>query len=165
MTREPARGDLFGFLNPSPPEDYMTGFDLAALETSTLSEQGVPMELIHPKTRMRILREDGEPVTITLLGSNSNAFRDAQRIITDRRTKRAARAIQPTQEDFRADELQVVVSCTTNWTFDQLDGKPFPYSQENARKLWSDLRFDWIFRQAVMFIMDEGNFLPPSSGA
>ena len=51
-------------------------FDLASLDTKTLSEKGVPMVVVHPKSRGPIMRDDGSKVTITkqvLLPSNNES--------------------------------------------------------------------------------------------
>lgn len=145
----------------APPKG---GFDIGRLETLTKSEKGVKMELIHPASMSQVLREDGEPVTITLLGANSEAFREAQRQVQDRRATRVAKGAKTTTDDVRGEDFHILMACTVDWTFDKLDGQPFPFNRENSRKFWGDRRFDWIFRAAIVFIVQEGNFLADSSG-
>lgn len=151
---------------PSQPAAPATkgGFDIGRLETLTKSEQGVKMELIHPVSMSQVLRADSAPVTITLLGANSEAFREAQRQVQDRRAARVAKGAKTSSDDVRSEDFHILMACTVDWTFDQLDGQPFPYSRDNCRKFWSDRRFDWIFRAAIIFIVQEGNFLADSSG-
>ena len=137
----------------------MSAFDLASLDTRTRSEQGVAMEIIHPKTRAPVLREDGRPVTITLLGANSDIFSDVARRMRDRNSDRVNKGVRVSPDDMRNDEFEYLVACTVDWTIEEMDGKPFPFSRENARKLWADRRFNWLFREALNFISVEGNFL------
>lgn len=134
-------------------------FDLASLDTHTLSEAGVPMKMIHPRNRAPVVRSDGALVTITLLGRASDTYRAARRRIEERQAEQAARGIVPTREEQERDDIETLVSCTKDWTIEQMDGQPFPFSEANARLLWSDKRFPWLRNQAIAHMQDDGNFL------
>lgn len=134
-------------------------FDIAALEVQSRSESGMPMSIIHPRTKVPVLDEEKNPVTITLLGRNSATFRETQRRIRDRRADRASKAIKATDEDLERDELDLLVAVTIGWTFTVMDGQPFPCNPENARRFWADPRFVWIREQAMSFVLEDGNFL------
>jgi hypothetical protein len=134
-------------------------FDLAALDTRTKSEAGMPMTLISPKTLSPILNDAGEPVTITLRGRNSAAYKAVFRTIQQRSRERANRGITPTDDEQRTDEAEFVSACTVAWTFTDLDGAPFPCTPENIHKLWNDPRFTWILEQATRFAANDGNFI------
>ncbi|WP_029311616.1 hypothetical protein [Acidiphilium angustum] len=143
-------------------------FDLAQLDTYSLSEAGVPMELIHPGTLAPITDDDGDIVSVSLRGRNSDVYRAAMRKVQQRRTERRARNLIQTEDETRADDYEVIAACTVGWTLKVLDGQPFPCTPENVRRLWADRRFSWLFEQASQFIVTDANFLatarPVSSG-
>jgi len=64
-------------------------FDLAKLDTRTLSEEGVAMPISHPRTGSPILDDAGKPVTVTLLGPNSEKQRVLVRAMQQRRAGHA----------------------------------------------------------------------------
>lgn len=134
-------------------------FDISSLETLTRSEAGVDMTLYHPASGNPIVNAEGKPVTITLCGRNSDAFRKASRLVVERQIERNARGVKATDIEAREDEAEILIACTRAWTFDQMDGQPFPASPENIRRFWMDKRFPWIFEAAQRFVMSDGNFL------
>jgi hypothetical protein len=135
-------------------------FDLASLDTRTRSEAGVPMTVVHPKTRGPVSRADGTVVTITLLGRCSDTYRDKQRELNERNAEMASRGIRQGRDEREQDDIELLVACTRAWTFDQLDGVDFPCTPENARRLWGDTRFLWLRDQSISHIQTDGNFLP-----
>jgi hypothetical protein len=137
----------------------MPSFDIAKLETSTRSEEGVEMEVIHPRTQAPVLNDDGSPVTITLLGRNSEAYLEEERAMRDRRQSRLTRGIKLTQEDLDDDEARLLCAATKAWTFATMGGQDFPCTPQNARRLWSDRRFRWLRERAIQFVLMDGNFL------
>ncbi len=134
-------------------------FDLTKLDSRSKSETGVEMKIIHPGTLAPITNSDGQPVTITLRGRNSTAYKTAFRMVQDRARERAARGLRPNDEETRVDEIDFLCAVTTDWKFTELDGAPFPCTPENIRKLWSDERFTWVLEQATRFAANDGNFL------
>jgi len=135
-------------------------FDLASLDTRTRAQSGVPMQLIHPRDRGPVRTDAGELVTVTLHGRASDIYCNAERAMQERRAERRARGVITTQDEFARDETELLAACTVAWNIPELDGKPFAYSDDNARRLWSDTRFAWLRDQAIGFIQADGNFLP-----
>lgn len=143
-------------------------FDLNSLDTLTASEAGAEMSILHPRTGLPILKpkadpndpRPAQPYAIRLHGRNSTQYREAQRALNERRADMAARGIIRTADEFEQDDIDLLVACTKGWDLDQLDGQPFAFSHENARKLWSDRRFLSLRDRAVKFILDDANFLP-----
>lgn len=135
-------------------------FDIAQLDTRTRSEAGQPMELLHPRSGAPILGADKKPVTITLLGPNSEKSRAVNREMAQRRADKASRGVKMEPEDFERERFDVLTALTVGWTFDMLDGKEFPFNDENCRAFWSDGRWAWVQTQAWGFCQGEGNFLP-----
>jgi hypothetical protein len=134
-------------------------FDLTKLDIREKSEAGVAMNILHPKDGSFIRNSEGQPVTITLKGRNSMAFKNINRVISDRNRERAARGATTNEEEARQNEIDFLCAVTVDWTFTDLDGQPFPPTADNIRKLWSDERFSWVLEQATRFAANDGNFL------
>lgn len=106
------------------------------------------------------LREDGDPVTITLCGRLSLAFKDAERRMAELRAERQLMGRgKATQEDIDRENVEMLVASTRGWNFTRLDGQDFNYSPENARKFWADRRFAGIKEQAIRFVNTDANFM------
>ncbi len=135
-------------------------FDFSTLDTNTLAETGVPMTVRHPKTGATLLREDGEAVTITLLGRGSATYEDVQRRIQERHVERQAAGMRLTPDDLKAADTDILIACTKGWNFERLDGTDFPASAANIAKFWTDRRFPWLREAAIGFISNHANFLP-----
>jgi hypothetical protein len=134
-------------------------FDIATLETRTRSEAGATMQLNHPSSGSPILDDKGQPITITLLGRNSDAYERAARVVVERRIERNARGVVATADEAREDECEILTACTKGWSFDKMGNEDFPCTPENIRKFWRDRRFPWIFEAAQRFVLSDGNFL------
>jgi hypothetical protein len=126
-------------------------FDLSSLDTRTRAIAGVDMPILHPRTGAPMMREDKAPVTIKLLGPQSDVSRAIRREISQRRIDMEGRGITYTDDDFMRDRQDILVACTVDWTIEDLDGQPFPFSPENARKLWADNRWLWLSTAAFNF--------------
>jgi hypothetical protein len=137
----------------------MTQFDIGRLDAMTAAEAGRPMKLLHPSTGLPFKRADGEEVHIVLLGQGSAVMRACQRSINDERAALDAEGRTPTPEQLEGWDVRYLVEATRGWNFDQLDGGPFDFNAENARKFWADGRFRWLRPRAYGFINETGNFL------
>jgi hypothetical protein len=135
-------------------------FDITKLDTRTRSQVGVPMTITRPSPPYAPFLDDaGNPVTITLLGRNSDVFRRISREAQQRAADMAARQIPRTTEESKAERFETLVAMTVSWSFDTFAGEPFPCTPENIRKLWADDRWEWLADAAFSWIISEGNFL------
>lgn len=134
-------------------------FDLATLDTRTRAEAGAPMTVRNPRTGAPVLNGDGQEVTITLLGRGSQTYEDVQRRMLERRVERQAQGVRISAEDTYAEDTAILAACTKGWTFEALDGQPFPCTPENVNRLWNDRRFPWLRDAAIAFLSQHGNFL------
>lgn len=134
-------------------------FDLAEMDTYTGSNEGRDMELKTPKG-FPAKDENGNAIKFTFLGRMSDVGRDID-------TAQSKARLQRMQETGRSDidpeeqerlTVDLLVKLCRGWTFKNLDGGDFPFSEENARKLFSDRRFINIRRQCLTFVNDEANF-------
>jgi hypothetical protein len=121
------------------------------------------MPVVHPGTGHVFYNEDKSPVTITLLGRSSEAFRDVLRQIQVNRADMANRRQTITDDDIYKEDTDTLLACTVNWTIKVLRGEAFPCNPQNARKLWTDMEFRWLRERALQFIIQDANFLPVSS--
>jgi hypothetical protein len=137
-------------------------FDIARFDTRTRAEAGAEMVILRPAPPYApFLDDDKKPLSLSLKGRNSTAYKAIQRELQMRNADRSARDITRTDEDEQRDRFDVLVAVTAGWSFDQMDGQPFAFSPENVRKLWADNRWDWLQTQALNFVNAEGNFLAP----
>ena len=137
----------------------MAEFDIACLDTRTLSTKGVKFLIKDPRTGKQWRNAAKEPLYVLLAGRNSSTFESLQQLANENRTAYAARDVEFTAEEIREERIAYVAGCTMGWNFDNLDGKPFPYSEGNAQLLWENKRFNWLMNQAFDFVLNEANFL------
>lgn len=135
-------------------------FDLARLDVLTAAEKGRPMTVINPKTATPFMLEDGKtPLQITLLGRASAIAREVLKTVEDEQAAITGEGRAITTEMQNAWNARYLTALTRGWNISQMDGVDFPYSPGNAEKLWSDPRWPYLMRQALVFVRDDGNFL------
>lgn len=140
----------------------MIDFDLAGLDTKAASEQGAVMSVFNIDGSVRRDRT-GNPVTLTLLGVDSDAYRKATRKNMNKRFARRNPG-KITAEELEVESLEVLAACTAAWSgIISRDGKDVPCNPANAKALYEaapELR-----DQVDRFINDRANFLQTSATA
>jgi hypothetical protein len=131
-------------------------FDIAALDVVTPSDAGAVMELIDLRTGEVAKDSEGKPVWIKLAGVYSSKTREAERALNEQRIL-SIRDGKPAPSDSEA-TAGLFAACTLDWSFDTMDGKPFPCTPENAKAFWLDPRFATILNQADRFVSKIANF-------
>ena len=136
--------------------------DLTTLDTSSASEAGTIMEVLHPTTGAMLTHDSGKAVTITLAGQDSARYQSAVRASRNRRLKaqQSGRRVQISAEEMENDGVETIVSCTLGWDGIGDDGVLLLYSLDNDRMLYKHL--PWLLEQADAFISDRANFLKAS---
>jgi hypothetical protein len=143
-------------------EDTATALDLADFDTVAASEAGAELQLINPVTK--------EPldVFITLLGKDSETYRDYLRQNTNSRIRREAAAARKgvdanvvTAEEIEDKAIELLVVCSTGWrTGDKptltLKGETLPFTANNALRVYTEQL--WVRRQVDSFVADLENF-------
>lgn len=138
----------------------MQEFDLAALDTVTRSEQGVTMPVKQFGSDEPLIARNGTPVTITVFGPDSPAYRNAFREQMKRRMAEKASDFNP--EKAEEATIDLLARCTISWTgVLDLEGNAIPCTPENVRKLFS--KYPVIRAQVDAFVSDRANFLLASS--
>lgn len=130
-----------------------------SLDTSGLANQGAVLEL-RDANGAPIQKTDGSPVTITLLGADSDVAVRHSNGVMNRRLAQGPRA-KLTAEALEADAVALLVKCTAGWDGVGIDEDETAFTPEAAARLYH--RFPAVREQVDVFIADRSNFLPPSA--
>ena len=127
--------------------------ELSRFNTRKGAEQGYDLTLVD----LNGARTD---IVITLLGADSKTYQDKLREHQRRRLSMISRTRRLTQspEELDSEALELTVAATTGWIGMEMNGAEFPYSEENARSLYSD--YPAIREQVDVAINERANFLP-----
>ena len=131
--------------------------DLSVLGTT---DDGVTMELRHPVDGS-VLMNGTAPVSITLTGEDSAAYRRVEREQNNRRLKDLSRGRKRdlTDEELEASAIERLAACTVAWHGIVLDGDNLACTELNARRLYGESRLAWVREQVNEFVRDRRNFL------
>jgi len=66
-------------------------------------------------------------------------------------------------DELLEDNVAFVLERLLGWSAITMNGEPFPFNHDNARKLLMDRRKGALLQQAVEFILDENSFTPRSA--
>ena len=135
--------------------------DLSTLDTSALANEGAALHLNGP-TGQPLYEDDGvTPVTITLLGEDSDVVTKANNEAANRFLRSTMDASQQiTAETSKANEIKKFAAATVAWSGIVVDGEVLTCNAANAAALYR--RFPWIADQVRVFISDRANFLKAS---
>lgn len=131
-------------------------FDLSQFDTVAAANQGATLHLRHPATGKKLEDAEGNPITITLAGSDSDLYRKAQRQITNRRLNETKKrgGLKMTSEELEEEALDILVACTLGWSSNLVIDGEVP---ANARKIYQ--RLPWTKEQADDFVNERSHFL------
>lgn len=129
--------------------------DLNALDTSASSNEGVKME-VEGIDGATILQKDGKPVTITLLGIDSETMQKRQNELTNDTMKKGFRPKPQSAEKMRSERVKTLALATVTWDGVEIDGKELTFSYENALSLYR--RLPALAEQVDNFVGDRANF-------
>jgi hypothetical protein len=139
------------------------GYDIGRFESRKFADEGVDFQIVHPVSGP-VVDDDKKPVTIKLGGADSPRIKSAVR---DRQAKRraATEALPPDtptpEYDWKAredDMIEDLVTLTKGWSDNlELDGAPYPFSQENALALYR--RFPELAEQMTAKASNRVNFM------
>jgi len=143
------------------------GFDLSTAPDVTAQEdQGIVVHIRDHEGELMYYTPAKEgaspkPCTITVVGSYSTRFKRVQESITTRALKRRGAPI--TGGLVKAQALEQVADCITEWEGWINKGKPFPYTKENAIALMRQLPYVQPQLEAAMD--DHAAFFEKASGS
>ena len=124
------------------------------------------MVLVHPVTRQPIRNGSGDPAYIDHYSSDSEIAKKHQRNIQRRRLAMRGR-MKITPEEIDAEGVDILAALTVGWHLIDLKGNviDLPFSQENARELYSNPAVSWLREQIDESTADRGNFSQGSSSS
>ena len=106
-----------------------------------------------------LLLNDGDdtPMTVSILGADSDVAVAARHNSSNRRIQAGPRA-KLTSEGFTSDQASYLAKLTVGWNITMGGEKP-TFSQDAARKLYNDRKLAFIREQVEAAIEDRANFL------
>ncbi len=120
------------------------------------AEAGAILELKDPAGEPD-LKPDGMPVTITLAGTESKAWKKARNIVGNKYIQSTSRnQKQRSFEDGLDDIAFQLAAVTLAWDGIMLDGQVIECTQANAKRVY--LESDTIREQVDLFVGDRKNF-------
>lgn len=130
--------------------------DLSTIDTVKGSNEGFDVQIYHPGTNEDL------GITIRVLGKDSDEFQKVSRSQSKRRLAKMNKggfrnAITATPEEIEQDGIDLLASCTKDWTGVIIDTKDIPFSKDNAVMIYE--RFPWIKEQVDIAIGDRANFI------
>ncbi|WP_414461824.1 hypothetical protein [Hyphomicrobium sp. DY-1] len=141
----------------------IASFDLSSLDTADEAEMEVR---INGKLSGWRLRFAGPGHQKSIQQENRLARENLERRKAQERAQVNGRKWKPedeTVEEVIAKNIQLIVERLIDWTPVTLDGEPYPFSPENARKLLSDPKKGTILTQCLDFLGDETIFTKRSA--
>lgn len=123
-------------------------------DTKDIANEGSILEL-RDETGAPLLKADKSPVTMTVLGADSDVYTAASNQVTNRSIRNRGKGITVTAESAMTDSIAVTAKAIVGWDGLEDGNGPYPFSEENAKKL---LRINYIREQVEQFINDRGNF-------
>lgn len=139
-------------------------FDMGALGAKV--DEAAPFYIKDVRNGEKVKNAAGEYVFISMRSVASEQMIQWER---EHARARRSRIIATGNEDKEAEDeregLERLVHATVGWNITHMDGAPFPFSVENARKFWTDRRFSAYRGQATMFISSAVSFMKPLSGS
>lgn len=126
--------------------------DLGSVDTIASSNEGATLVLLHPKTG------EETDIQIVLYGPDSDVVRRLKREQSER-TLEALRkpGSKPKLEELDRAASVFLAGATKGWANVERDGKPYPFTFENAVDLYQS--FPWIREQVDRFIGDRRHFI------
>lgn len=138
--------------------------NLEDFDTTQLSEEGVDMELLDPNGDPIFQDEEKtKPVTIRVLGRDSEQFMRTQRRQIERRLQRqrGQRMRQIPIEELVEEQSELLAAVTVNWSGIEEKSASVPFNPANVRRIYKN--YPWIREQVDNFIGDRANFMKSAS--
>lgn len=128
---------------------------LSKFDTKTKAEKGVEIEL------KDIATGEGSGIFFTILGTDSDAFRDAE-LERSRdmlaMSKKRGKDYKPSREEIDDGVCKILAACTVGWRgLEDDDGEPIPFSTKAAEELYQ--KYPRIRDQINVAMADPANFL------
>jgi hypothetical protein len=122
------------------------------------------MVVVHPVTQQPLRSKDGTEAYISLYSGDSAVAQRHSRAIQQRRID-MRRGAKLSVQEIEAETVDLLAALTVEWCLVGLDGEPLdvPFSEPNARELYSEPGLAWLREQVNVFVADRANFSKASS--
>lgn len=139
-------------------------FDLAEVDTKSLSNGGVFMPVRRLNSDEPLVAKNGKQVRIRLRGPDSDVYREFTRKQVQKRLARTNDPKKLNELDFdeiESDALEMLTAVTVGWenVLDP-DGKEIPFSPDAARALYA--AYPVVREQVDTFVANRAHFLKAS---
>lgn len=140
---------------------------LLSLNTATASNEGRAMPVLHPDDRTPLtFGKNNAPLTLTLLGKDSDAFIAADQAARNKAMATMAKGVKFSAAALDLQTCETLARCTTGWAgipqgwIDGSDNEgPAEFNFANAVALYSSPGVRWLRDQADEFVGERRNFL------
>jgi hypothetical protein len=132
--------------------------DISLLDTIANSNAGEKVYLVHPATSEPFTNADGSPMYITVLGQDSDKWRDNRHTILDRRNALKKSKVPAKEIDMTL--INSLAAITSGWSI-TLGGQQPSCTPDNVRAVY--VKYPWVMRQIQAYFDDESNFSKVSS--
>ena len=135
----------------------MSQFGFAIAGITTTNDANVSQNMtVKAADNTTALNVDKTPITIDLLGLDSDAYKKAKRENQRARLGRRNPG-KITPEELEEEGMNLMVAVTVGWTFKDAAGNAIPCNAQAVRELYQT--YPDIMEQADAFVSDRGNFL------
>ena len=130
--------------------------DLATIDLQALAEQGIEVRLQHPATGDYLADDEGNSLTITVLGKDSETWQAiAKRVNAKNASRYKDRKIPASALENAL--FEILAECTVKWSKNvEYEGDPLKCSKENALKLYEER--NWIAEQLIEAAADRASY-------
>ena len=139
--------------------------ELSSFHVAASAARGVELHLESPVDDRPLYDENGDPVFVTILSDDHPKIRKHDRAVSDRRLAKLNRGKKAdlTSEMVEQDAIDKAIAATTAWNLPPLNGVKLPFSEKNARRVYSDPGFVWIVEQILTAMKDRKRFFEAAS--
>ena len=124
---------------------------------------GSVMTLRHPATDEVISDDKGKPMTITLVGTDSDQYRkEVKRRFSELQRNKGRKAQSVDLDDAEQKAVELLTCCTVD-CYIVFDGKAVALA--DIGKIYSEPKLRWLREQAEAFVADRANFINSSKAS
>ena len=130
--------------------------DLANIDLQAAADEGVEVKLQHPANGEYLVDEDGDYLTITVLGKDSTTWQNAAKRVNTRNANRYKDRKIPNAA-LEAALYEILAESTVKWSKNiEFDGAALKCTKENAAMLYE--KRNWIAEQLMEAAGDRASY-------
>ena len=130
--------------------------DLANIDLQAAADEGIEVKLQHPASGEYLVDEEGENLTITVLGKDSTTWQNAAKRVNTRNANRYKDRKVPNAA-LEAALYEILAESTVKWSKNiEFDGAALKCTKENANMLYE--KRNWIAEQLMEAAADRSSY-------